>query len=380
MSCSNCYNGCPQIISDQCVKYTGIDIPVLGIKKGDSLSYVEQAIITFLTSTLDGTGIKPNIDEAIICQIVSKNLPTCGDLTVVDFLKALIQAVCELKTLVDGIAPNVEEINDFIASLEAAYNINDDCLTIITPDLTSTSGTHAILQAVIDRLCNFIAIEAPGTYVRSDTIDEIIQSYLAGLPGASKYYTKMIPFVAVPFFPTPAIQAKFNANGAGQDEWEKVYYCNGQSVGGYQTPDFRGRVPVGVTTGMGGGTLSPIVSPGGLNPDYQLGTNTGANGITLSVPQLPSHTHVITNVIGVDVNDPEHSHTLNGANASWNGSSTDGKLITPDNRSGVSVSNPSSTGITVDVTVNSTASLTGGNEAHSNVQPGIGCYYIMYIP
>jgi microcystin-dependent protein len=367
MSCSNCYNGCPQIISDQCVKYTGIDIPVLGIKKGDSLSYVEQAIITFLTSTLDGTGIKPNIDEAIICQIVSKNLPTCGDLTVVDFLKALIQAVCELKTLVDGIAPNVEEINDFIASLEAAYNINDDCLTIITPDLTSTSGTHAILQAVIDRLCNFIAIEAPGTYVRSDTIDEIIQSYLAGLPGASKYYTKMIPFVAVPFFPTPAIQAKFNGTGAGQDEWEKVYYCNGQSVGGYQTPDFRGRVPVGVTTGMGGATLSPIVSPGGLNPDYQLRTNAGANGITLSESQMPRHTHEAISVVSPNPHNHSYSKPKLKDNADNSG--------VPDY---VDQESANTSGVTL--TVETTLNQKGNNEAHSNVQPGIGCYYIMYIP
>lgn len=45
--CSNCYNGCAEITSDQCIRYTGIDVPVLGIKTGDSLSYVEQALITF---------------------------------------------------------------------------------------------------------------------------------------------------------------------------------------------------------------------------------------------------------------------------------------------------------------------------------------------
>ena len=59
---SNCYNGCTEIVSDRCIKYTGIDVPVLGIQTVDSLSYIEQSLITFLTSTLDGTGIKPVID------------------------------------------------------------------------------------------------------------------------------------------------------------------------------------------------------------------------------------------------------------------------------------------------------------------------------
>lgn len=98
MSCSNCFNGCAEIVSDQCVRYTGIDVPVLGIKNGDSLSFVEQALITFLTSTLDGTGIKIDINPAIICNLVKQHLPTCGDLTVVDFITALIKAACDLQT------------------------------------------------------------------------------------------------------------------------------------------------------------------------------------------------------------------------------------------------------------------------------------------
>jgi hypothetical protein len=40
MSCNNCYNGCTETTSDQCVKYTGIDIPELNIVKGDALNVV----------------------------------------------------------------------------------------------------------------------------------------------------------------------------------------------------------------------------------------------------------------------------------------------------------------------------------------------------
>jgi hypothetical protein len=39
-NCQNCYNGCVETTSDQCVKYTGVDIPELGIVKGDPLSLV----------------------------------------------------------------------------------------------------------------------------------------------------------------------------------------------------------------------------------------------------------------------------------------------------------------------------------------------------
>lgn len=371
MSCSNCYNGCPQIISDQCVKYTGIDIPVLGIKNGDSLSYVEQAIITFLTSTLDGTGIKPNIEQSIICQIVSKYLPTCGDLTVVDFIKALTQAVCELKTLVDGTIADIEEINDFIASLESAYDVSD-CLT----GVTSTSGTHDVLQAVIDTLCLFIR-DAPDTYVQLQYLDDLIAAYLAGTTAATKYYTRMVPYMATPFFPTPAVLAKFN-NGVGQDEWEKIYLCNGANG----TPDLRGRVPVGVTDGtMGGGTLPTEVNPASspLNPNYTISTAVGANGTTLITSQLPSHTHTgsATSTSTATISPNPHSHSFTyttrgtGSGVGTIGTSgTNSTKVTTDQSLSVSVSTVTSI----------TNANTGGNEAHSNVQPGIGCYYIMYIP
>jgi hypothetical protein len=70
-NCSNCFNGCAEIVSDQCVRYTGVDVPLLGIQHGDSLSYVEQALITFLTAALDGTGIKPTIDPDMIVKILT---------------------------------------------------------------------------------------------------------------------------------------------------------------------------------------------------------------------------------------------------------------------------------------------------------------------
>jgi hypothetical protein len=51
MSCTNCFNGCSEITSDKCVKYTGADIPALGIQNGDTLEFVEQTLAQFLIST-----------------------------------------------------------------------------------------------------------------------------------------------------------------------------------------------------------------------------------------------------------------------------------------------------------------------------------------
>ena len=371
MSCSNCYNGCPQIISDQCVKYTGIDIPVLGIKNGDSLSYVEQAIITFLTSTLDGTGVKPKIEKSIICDTVKKYLPTCGDLSVVDFTKALIQAVCELKTLINGNVVDIKEINDFITSLESAYNV-DDCLT----GVISTSGTHNILQAVITRLCAFIR-DANATFVKTNDIEDIINDLISQNPVSTKYYYRMIPFVAVPFFPTPGILANFNS-GVGQGDWEQIYFCNG-TLG---TPDLRGRVPVGATDGTMLGGLLPTqtdpAQPGGFNPTYVKGTALGNNSTTLSINQIPSHNHPGSK-IKVELSDPGHIHPYNRlVDVGTTGSAgiEDGNVTNPTETGAIK---PSQTGITV-IKEELTIELQGGNQAHSNVQPGMGCYYIMHIP
>jgi hypothetical protein len=193
MSCSNCFNGCTEIVSDRCVRYTGIDVPVLGIKNGDSLSYVEQALIEFLTSTINGTGIKPIIDPTIICNLVKNYLPTCGDLTVNDILTALIKATCNLQTQIDAIVAD-------IADIEAPYTI--DCLT----GVTSTSGTHDILQAVITKLCIVeadlaaLALDVITNYVAIADINSYIAAYLAAVPIGNRIKDKMVPNTVVEYY------------------------------------------------------------------------------------------------------------------------------------------------------------------------------------
>jgi len=367
MSCSNCYNGCTEIVSDQCVRYTGIDVPILGIKTGDSLSYVEQALITFLTSTLNGEGINLDINPAIICDIVKKNLIACEDLTLPNVISALIKAICELDE-------RLTELEADFAALEGPYTIG--CLT----GVTSTSGTHAILQAAITKICGLeveldaLALNVSTNYVQLANLNTLIAAYLASISGGgTNYNTRMVPFTVVEYY--GSLTGNFDATGAGLGLWDKIYLCNGNNG----TPDKRGRVPVGVTSGMGGGALNPAVDPALGNPAYALLGAQGTNSVVLTTNQIPSHTHPATAVS--TPTDPGHTHTLRYKNGF---SDPDESGAVPDymdqagTKSASAITEPAVTGITVATTV--TVASAGGGLSHPNFQPGLGCYYIMYIP
>jgi microcystin-dependent protein len=352
-NCSNCYNGCTEIVSDKCVRYTGVDVPVLGIQTGDSLSFVEQALITFLTSTLDGTGIKIDIDPNIICALVQDYLPTCGDLTAVDLFNALIKATCDLQEQIDAIVAE-------LAILNGNYDI--DCLT----GVTSSSDTHAIVQAVITKLCDVstdlvaLAIDLDTNYVKIADLNDLIQAYLDSIGTSTQYNTRMVPNTAVEYY---GVLTNFDVNGVGYANlgFDKIYLCNGQNG----TPDKRGRVGVGVTFGSG---MDAAVNPGGLNPNYALFTKAGTNSVILSTNQLPSHTHTAVTTISPN----PHSHGYVTGTRATNGWSGDNDV---DNLGPIgAVTDP------VTLSATTTVANTGSNVAHENNQPAIACYYIMYIP
>lgn len=372
MSCSNCYNGCAEIISDKCVRYTGISVPALGIENGDSLAHVEQVLIEFLTSALDGTGIKMEIPSGIICNLVQQYLPISGDITLVDFITALIEAACDLDQ-------SVAVLNGAIGVIEADYNV--DCLS----GVNSSDGTHAILQAVIDKLCDLevgldaLALDVDTNYVKLADLNSLIQDYLDSISGGTtQQYTKMVPYTVVEYY---GDLGNFDGSGKGIAAlgWDKIYLCNGQNG----TPDKRGRIPVGAIQSVpGGGPLDPVVDPGGFNPNYSLYTTAGSNSVTLIANQMPTHTHVVT------LNDPGHRHVFGGDDGvqvqggyitqstfNYDAVNTGGggkNMYTKDINN---TNNLQSTGITV-----SSVSDAGGNQPHNNIPPVLACYYIMYIP
>lgn len=381
MTCSNCFSGCSEITSDKCVKYTGVDIPALGIENGDSLCEVEQALANYLATALDGTGIKPVLDITI-CNLVDQYLPDVGDITIVDLISALIQAACDLQTQVDAVVADV-------AIIEADYTI--DCLA----GVTAGSGTHDILQAVITNLCSLnstmtaLINALPNTYVAIADLDQLIQAYLDQINPITFQRTRMVPWVAYEYY---GATTGFDSTGAGVvgTQWEDVYLCNGANG----TPDKRGRVAVGATNTPGNLPLDIYVDPANpLNPAYiatpGTWTKTGTNGIVLNSTQMPIHTHtpniVLTNPTHTHFTtlDSEPSVTLTSAvpikrdNEYPGNSNFSYSLIGVSGIPTIGITSPTSANVSVGSQTNSDA---GGGLSHPNYQPAIACYYIMYIP
>ena len=377
MSCTNCFNGCAETISDQCVKYTGIDVPALGISTGDSLLSVENAITNFLVPAINGTGIKPIIDPNIICDIVKSYLPactTCTGFTLNEILTAIVKTVCDLQEQID-------DIDATLTILNANYTIG--CLT----GVTASSDTHAILQATINNLCSLntafstLVSQLNLINVTSLNVNTYIANYLASTT-ANVANSRMVPYSPIAYYgplagyPTAADSLSLTGQGSGY--WTKVYLCNGLNG----TPDLRGRAIVGTTT-MGNNPFPAQTNPCTSctpcsNPLYELGDVEGSNCITLTTPQLPNHTH--PNTATTAIIDPGHIHTSVDHGFQANRVNCDGDCDSfPENTSPSYLPTTSSvTGITAVTTM--TNGATGSGDAHPNIQPVIALHYIMYIP
>jgi microcystin-dependent protein len=357
MSCSNCFNGCSEIQSDKCVRYTGENISELNINTGDSLLSVEQKIINFLISTLNGEGINPIVPESEICEIVQSNLPVVGPFTLNDYLTGLVKALCEI----DDKITTLEEENP-----NTEYTLG--CLTV-----SDNTNTHDVLQAAITKICAIntelttLVGVINSTYVKISDINTYIENYLSTDPNANLISNRMVPFSIVPY---AGSLSNFDASGAGIGNWNRIFLCNGNNG----TPDLRGRVLVTTTTGMGGGALANAVDPAQPgNPDYTLGVTVGSNSVTLTEGQIPSHTHTAT-----VSTEPDHTHGFEyPVSVADGGGDDDNRLSTSNNISSIDINETEPAGEhTHSVTINST----GGNQAHPNYQPGYGIYHIIYIP
>ena len=376
MSCNNCYNGCVETTSDKCVRYTGSAVEELSIETGDSLYVVEQALIDAVVSFLDGTGIDITIDPAAYCDLVVDYLPTCKPIcsppTAVELFEALVKAACDLQGQVTAIEAT-------LATLNADYTI--DCLT----GVTASSDTHAIVQAIINKLCDLgvdlaaLALDVDTNYVKLSDLDTLIQAYLDSTGSSSEYYNKMVPYTAVEYYGS---LSNFDGTGAGLGDWVNIYLCNGQNG----TPDKRGRVPVGAIQLVPGGTLNAAVNPATPgNPNYALGDVSGANTITLDATQIPSHTHIPT------VTDTHYhyqfANSVNTTDIVVDSSNQVARALNLSPSSNLEYTmNASVFPATIGKTGGTQGTLavsnsnTGGGLAHANIQPVLACYYIMYIP
>lgn len=372
MGCSNCFNGCgDNIISDKCVKYTGNDFTLLStvINTGDSLFMVEQDIFALLLQMNDGTGIQPTLNYVGFCTAINDLLPGGNNSTINEVLEAFGELICNHQG-------QIETMLGVLTTLEANYTVG--CLAPVLP----SAGTHAILQAVIDKLCIIeadlvaLTLELHTNYVLISDIDTYIQDFIDNSPTTSLVNNKMVPYIAYPYF-GPTL-GNFDITGAGIGDWVKIYLCNGVN----NTPDLRGRVVVGCTT-MGSNPFSPAVDPGiPGNPTYTLNTFNGANNVILSVNQLASHSHSIT-VAATTSLTGEIRH-ISQSFLDWG--STTGiftKLTGYSDDETPEIADYADTGgvsINANHTHTASAGNAGSNEAHPNIQPVIAGNYIMYIP
>lgn len=359
--CSNCYSNCVDIQPDKCVKYTGVDIVFLGISNGDNLNSVTGAITDFLATVLDGIGIVLDIDPANLCTIITNNIVDVDKITALDITRALSVAICDLDT-------KVTTLQNFNTTLEANYT--PDCV----PEIDGTEGTHAVLQAVVNHLCTVataldaVKLDLSTNYVAIADINTYIANYIAAnFSAVTGEKAKMVPYTVVEYYGPLNV---FDATGAGLGDWAQIYLCNGENG----TPDKRGRIAVGTTNGMGGGTYSsatdPLI-PG--NPTYNLYSVNGSNTVTLTESQIPSHTHTAS----VSTNGT-HTHDFPGTLYTKDGASEDDNTFTnKDNTGKIDVTSTLEAGSHTHTVTNSN---TGGGNSHNNVPPVLACHYIMYIP
>jgi microcystin-dependent protein len=370
--CDACYNGCVQTVSDECVRYTGLNNAALDIVSGDNLQVVIENIINNLVPLLTGEGDRITLAAGIRCAIVNGYLPVpvaTDQWTSEQIFQALVKVVCDLQTQIDAIDAE-------IATLNADYTI--ECLD----GVTSSSDTHDIVQAIITKLCDTVAdlaaltLDVDTNYVKLADLDALIAAYIASSSGGSsnQQYLKMVPYVAYEYY---GPLTNFDGSGIGFPAlgFYKVYLCNGLNG----TPDKRGRVAVGAIDGVPpvGIGLDPSVDPAASvsNPNYALYSTAGANAITLTTAQIPAHSHSAVASSTATVSPNPHSHSYAGANSpasNTSGSST--RTSEPANKT------TSSVDLAVSVATSVTVSNAGGGGSHSNIQPVIGAYYIMYIP
>ena len=375
MSCESCYNGCVEIVSDQCVRYTGISSLPLGIQTGDNLQIVIEDLISKLGPLLTGSGDAITLASSIRCALINAFLPATSQPNAwasSQVFQALTRSVCSLQTQVTAVAAD-------IAVLNADYTIG--CLT----GVTASSDTHAIVQAIINKLCATIVqltaleLNVDTNYVKLADLDALIAAYIASSSGGSSIQQnlKMVPYVAYEYY---GPLTNFDGTGMGFPAlgFYQVYLCNGLNG----TPDRRGRAAVGAIQNVPGAPLDAAVDPANAgNPNYALYTTAGANTVTLITSQMPMHNHSAVAVSSGTISPNPHSHTISWqkGQADQNEPGVYGELYdarTPYNRT----TTTSTVSLSVDVTTGVTITSAGSGGAHANIQPVIGAYYIMYIP
>lgn len=358
MACKDCYTGCDEVTPDKCVQYTGEDIPLLGICSGDFLSDVHKIILDKFLEVIDGSGIDLS-SITLSCQY-TKDLVGNSDKTVAVLIQKLFDSQCTLKQLIDqALAP------------DPSFSFNTSCLT-----LPANPSKDDILQAAITKLCSvdtrLTVIE--NDYVKSSELETLVNQIITPTttPTTVQFFTRMVPFVAVPYF-GPLSNFDNNGKGLSSVGYDKIYICNGQNL----TPDLRGRTIVGAVRNVPGGALDAAVDPTSpINPNsnYSVGDKFGETHHTLSISEVPAHSH--------PVNDPGHVHPpmrLYARNINY-GNENSTKVLQANSGNNSLLVTPQGDNTSTRVTTGISVGSVGSGAPFNVRQPSIAALWIMYIP
>jgi microcystin-dependent protein len=173
-------------------------------------------------------------------------------------------------------------------------------------------------------------------------------------------------------------------------------YGSGNGSTTFNLPDLRGRTIFGVDN-MGGTSANRLTTTGGVSANNTLGATCGAQSITLTTPNLPTHNHTFTgdqsttssNSHTHDYQDAYFAESLSGgvgANQRFGlsaNSDNDNSFYfrTSSNTHSTSASNiaTSSNSHSHTVTASGTVGNTGSGAAFSPLNPGIVMNYIIKI-
>lgn len=353
MSCTDCFNNCnPSPLSDQCVKYTGPDNSVIGVKTGDALYCVEQALIDYLASLVDGTGI--TLDYTTSCTLLTTLVNS--DKSLKNTIQAFSDAICSVKASVDSLQPT-------------AISYDSGCLT-----LPANPKTEDVVKALVTKVCSIDSrvTTIENSYVKSSDVTTIVQDYIKSTTTNTstnivQEYTKMPKYVALDYH-GPLSNFDSSGKGISASGYDKVYLCIGQTVNGFTLPDYRGRSAAMINVNVPGGALDSSVDPAlSQNAGYQITLNgkKGSYTHTLSLQELAPHDH--------DITDPGHSHWTNINSRDFKNQGDNGPDLTADGADKRSFkSDIAYTNITI--------KSAGGGQPHNNLGPIVGSIKVMYVP
>ena len=377
-----------KLIPDTGVQYTGPAIPALHICTGDLLSEVEATVLQAIINYSTGAGITLNNIDLTTCQAFASCITCCNNNC--KDLPCLLECY---KTAICTIWGDVQTLETQMQTLFSGP-YNTACLSIPT-----NSPLNVIVQELITEFCNLLsafnvlnASVSGFTSGIGTTIGNFLSNALTSCQGngvlgktgsgssVNFAFKGFVPVGAIiPY--AGAISGKFDGSGLGIAGTDCCGFalCNGNNG----TVNMMGQVPVGLTN-MGG---SLPANASGLSVTA-IGAQIGETSHVLVAGELPSAP------VSVTINDPGHDHGIEfakGSAVNGDGTTTFNPLFTGSHsnyhqRSGTTVTSiPASdssihfyvysnqTGITA------TAALAGGGNAHNNVQPSTGVYYIQRI-